>query len=145
MISRYAQRKWIDLFVVGWFSLAGHWTQDDPWSLLPKSWSNRPPLLSSNFLFCFVFQDNVSRCSPCCSGTYSVQTRVVLNSQKSFCLYILSVEIKDVCHHTWLPMPPQQLPISQPQGLTVPPLFQRPNYGAIMSVELSVNILQCFI
>lgn len=50
-------------------------------------------------LFVFVFQDRDSLCSPCCSGTFSIdQAGIILRD--SACLCLRSVEIKGVHHRS---------------------------------------------
>jgi hypothetical protein len=51
-------------------------------------------------LFCFVFRDRVSLCSPGCLGTYFVDhAGLELRNPPASCLQ--SAEIKGVCHHAW--------------------------------------------
>lgn len=48
----------------------------------------------------FFLEDRVSLCSSGCPGTLCL-ARLASNPQKSICLYLPSVRIKDIYHHTW--------------------------------------------
>jgi hypothetical protein len=56
------------------------------------------PDCPSSFLFCFVFRDRVSLCSPGCPGTHSVdQAGLELKNLPASASRVLG--FKGVCHH----------------------------------------------